>query len=360
MSAYANHSTRPCGSYNPALQAGLQQPGSHHMRQASMPMPTYTHLMQPAGAPCFNETGPLALDRLAPVTLPAPLNADKESSAGDEQSAAEEKGPSEDYMICGIDIKPVLPAALAISTVIGGLCVALVQVPLLTRFTMMPRMVLTAGFAAIYLVTLFCMSHCYFGDPGQIRKTRNVSIGDIEQGLPARAHKSWQYDRPIRRYDHYCKWLGNVIGLLNHREFVVMVGCLVVIAILGIMMDLWLAVLLAEGGLFRSLIVVGLHLGYSVGLLTIAWPILKIHWGLISRNEMAQEWKKNVHHVANNTTLGDNIQVEELDDDEFNYFFDQGAFEYESSLNPFDKGCPMNCWNFWCQPRWPADATGEF
>ena len=31
---------------------------------------------------------------------------------------------------------------------------------------------------------------------------------------------------------------------------------------------------------------------------------------------MAQEWKKNEHYVANNTTLGDNIPVEELDDDE--------------------------------------------
>ena len=31
---------------------------------------------------------------------------------------------------------------------------------------------------------------------------------------------------------------------------------------------------------------------------------------------MAQEWKKNEHYVANNTTLGDKIPVEELDDDE--------------------------------------------
>lgn len=36
----------------------------------------------------------------------------------------------------------------------------------------------------------------------------------------------------------------------------------------------------------------------------------------VARNEMAQEWKKNEHYVANNTTLGDNIPVEELDDDE--------------------------------------------
>ena len=37
---------------------------------------------------------------------------------------------------------------------------------------------------------------------------------------------------------------------------------------------------------------------------------------MAGRNEMAQEWKKNEHYVANSTTLGDNIPVEELDDDE--------------------------------------------
>eukprot|EP00435_Cladocopium_sp_Y103_P001790 s7034_g1.t1 len=41
---------------------------------------------------------------------------------------------------------------------------------------------------------------------------------------------------------------------------------------------------------------------------------------------MAQEWKKNEHYVANNTTIGDNIPVEELDDDEYNEIFDRDAF----------------------------------
>ncbi|CAE7257996.1 cdc48 [Symbiodinium natans] len=52
-----------------------------------------------------------------------------------------------------------------------------------------------------------------------MKKMRNLSLNnngvDLEQGIgpnPRRAHKSWQYGRPIRRYDHYCKWLNNVIG----------------------------------------------------------------------------------------------------------------------------------------------------
>ena len=44
----------------------------------------------------------------------------------------------------------------------------------------------------------------------------------------------------------------NVIGLLNHREFVIMVGGLLVIGVLGIMVDIWLAILIAEKGFFAS------------------------------------------------------------------------------------------------------------
>ena len=147
------------------------------------------------------------------------------------------------------------------------------------------------------------MAYCACADPGQVKKTRNMKIGavggmDIVEGIPRRARKSWQYSRPIRRYDHYCKWLKSVIGLLNHREFVIMVAGLLFIGVLGIMVDIWLAILIAEKGFFKFEIFVALHLGYSVALLAIDWL------GLISRNEMAQEWKKNEHYVANNTSIG--------------------------------------------------------
>ena len=79
-----------------------------------------------------------------------------------------------------------------------------------------------------------------------------------------------------------------------------MVAGLLLIGVLGIMVDIWLAILIAEKSFFKFEIVVALHLGYSVALLAIDGPIFKIHFGLISRNEMAQEWK-NEHYVANNT-----------------------------------------------------------
>ncbi|CAJ1372344.1 unnamed protein product [Effrenium voratum] len=360
----------PYGSYKPAVQVGTQK----HMGFGDGLIPTYPTgmpLMQPATAPYMSEMAPLTNGRLPPTTLLAAASANKstyqESCAeegwlDEDKFGAEDKGPSLDYTFWGIDLKPILPVALALSTVVGAICMMLVQIPILSRFTFMSQAALSAAFSVLYGITLGCMTYCTFADPGQVKKTRNLKPAgvDIEEGMPRRAHKSWQYPRPIRRYDHYCKWLQNVIGLLNHREFVTMLIGLTSIGLLGIVIDLWLAVLIAEKGFMDSEIVVVLHLAYSIALLFIEWPICRIHVGLVSRNETAQEWKKNENYVANNTSLGDKVPVEELDDDEYNELFDKDAFVYDRTRNPFDKGAASNCFNFWCMPRWPADEKGDW
>ena len=227
MSYVADHSGRsrsPYGSYKPAVQVSMQPPTAYRMGEG---MATRTHVMQPATSPCMSEST-LLNGRLPPTTLltstkPANLqNADQESCGeeswlDDDKFGAEDKGPTEDYTFFGVDLKPVLPVALAVSTVIGGLCMLLVQIPMLSRFTTISQVWLSAPFVVVYGIVLGCMAYCAFADPGQIRKTRNTQIGavggmDIEEGMPRRAHKSWQYSRPIRRYDHYCKWLQNVMS----------------------------------------------------------------------------------------------------------------------------------------------------
>ena len=200
------------GSYKPAVLVGMQPPTADRMGEG---MPTYTHLMQPATAPCMNQSA-LLDGRLPPTTLltstkPANLqDADKESCASegwldDDKFGAEDKGPSQDYTYCGVDLKPVLPVALAVSTVLGGLCMLLVQIPMLSRFTALSQVWLSAPFAVVYCIVLGCMAYCAYADPGQVRKTRKMKIDavggmDIEEGMPRRAYKSWRYSRPIRRY----------------------------------------------------------------------------------------------------------------------------------------------------------------
>ena len=62
-------------------------------------------------------------------------------------------------------------------------------------------------------------------------------------------------------------------------------------------------------------------------------------------------------HFVSFATL---CHVHELDDEEFNDLLESGSFVYDASRNPFDQGCLVNCWTFWCQARWTADAKGEF
>ena len=120
---------------------------------------------------------------------------------------------------------------------------------------------------------------------------------------------------------------------------------------LGIIVDIWLAILIAEKG-WEGLLWVWDHCGasFAVALLAIDGPIFKIHFGLISRNEMAQEWKKNEHYVANNTRIGDNVPVEDLEDDKYNELFDRDAFVYDRTRNPFDNGCSPTAWTFGASP----------
>ncbi|CAE7243143.1 unnamed protein product [Symbiodinium microadriaticum] len=234
-----------------------------------------------------------------------------------------------EYVYWGYDLKPAMPPAPGVSA----------EVPLIA---------LEVGLAA---VTVVLMGYCSLADPGQLKKTRNIAL----DGTAHSEHIS--PGNIVGRSDGMtinCKWVNNVIGLLNHREFVLMLVGLCLIGLFGVVLDGYLAFFLAEKGLGEAEIAVALHLAFSVGLLAIEVPIFKIYIGLVSRNELGQEWKNNLNYVANQTSMGDGIPVEALDDEEYNQLFDEKAFIYDKSRNRWDQGCSSNCWNFWCWPRWPA------
>jgi len=207
---------------------------------------------------------------------------------------------------------------------------------------------------------------CALCDAGQLPEAAR------EEGapLPRRAHRAWLYQLPLRRYDHYCRWLRNAVALKNHREFVLMLACLVSVGLLGALLDAALLALrlraslvdepaaapgaatTAQGTALHALAVVG-HLVWSVAVLGKAGMVLQVHTGLISRNELAAEWSEKLYYVTD-----DGLPVEELSDDEFNRRFD--AFVYDASRNDFDRGCMRNCFSFWCVPRWARGQLGEF
>lgn len=251
----------------------------------------------------------------------------------------------------------------------------IVQVPLLGELLDSLHLV-KAFFLTLYTAALGFMVYAAIADPGQVRReedqdpvharlrpsSRGASGGEEtpkEQPMPRRAHKSWLYSRPIRRYDHYCRWLTNCIGLLNHREFFLMCTCLVAIGCCGIFVDLVLVVSTArQGKRWVTAFFLMMHLTYSIILSFLAYPIWRLHVGFVMRNELAHEWKRNDFYVVPDKRRGGFVSVNTLSDDEFNEMFD--AFQYEKSLNRYDKDTCVNCWSFWCTPRWAADQQGDF
>lgn len=296
----------------------------------------------------------------------------------EDQQCAEECDPDE----CGdenraplVDKGPILPILLSSTTIAGAVCMSLLQLPMLsalTRAGLVPFL-----FYVVYLVTLVCMAYASLCDPGQLKRDyrhkeysslrggEKTEADEIEVGaVPKRAHKTWLYRLPIRRYDHYCRWLGNCIGLLNHREFILMCIGLLLISVLGAILDSILLVYLvrhphaypSQGWVTYVLMIV--HLFYSVALGVLAAPILRLHIGFISRNELASEWKRNIFYVIQSSRTGEMVPVNELDDDEFNEEFD--SFQYDRLRNPFDKGFTRNCMLFWCTARCSQSQLGEF
>jgi len=273
---------------------------------------------------------------------------------GPDRCGNESRPPQPENLVCGWDTRPLLPVALGISTVLGMMVVMVLELPLLSRLVSGACSVVAGGmFLVLYGITLGCMAYCAFSDPGQLRRDQQQAAGVLK-----RAYKSWQYKRPVRRYDHYCRWLVNCIGLLNHREFLAMLLGLGSIGVLGIVVDVTLAVSMLSRGFWDTELAIIAHLAYSVALLALASPILRIHVGLVSRNELAAEWKRNEFYIAKSTRRGDGVPANDLSDDEFNALFD--SFVYDQKRNAFDQGWLKNCFTFWCHPRWDPEQMGDF
>jgi len=240
------------------------------------------------------------------------------------------------------------------------------------------------------MITLLCMVYCMLSDPGQISPGQGR--------LPRRAHKAWTHDRPIRRYDHYCRWMMNSVGLLNHREFLIMLLGLVSLCILGACLDVILLALTLtkiivgdeEASALGSLLpcaVVALHLAYATQFGYYANKVLCMHLGFIGRNVLCAEWKEDMFYRVGPqtrldepskrsccdsrpvTTVADlpqeerdavlGLLVEEIDVEDYNRL-DVATFVYDPATNDFDRGLLSNWFAFWCVPRWGRDELGEF
>lgn len=290
-----------------------------------------------------------------------------EDDCDDEECGGEEKGPvktEKSNLLFGLlDTRPLLPPLLAFSTFAGWLCVTFVEVPLfLIRFKGMPFLGAQAVSAALHGTTLSCMVFCIFASPGMVPE------GTDEDDLPERAKKTWNYPRAVLRYDHYCRWLTNSIGLLNHRPFFVMVsglygiGCL--LAVVDLILLTWAAVdgaaayeprrqyNVQDAQVVLPFIPVVLHFAYCLALVKFVGPIFFTHVRLISHGELAKDLVNEAFLVIKGT---DRKVIDWESGDES---IASENKEYGEHLNKWDQGCWSNCLTFWCTSR--SDSLGEF
>jgi len=259
---------------------------------------------------------------------------------------------------CGLSKERQLPMLLIVSTILGAACMAWLQRDLFGKL-LGSKVVYDALLLTLYGVTFGLMTYTALRDPGMISNTMlsRWMSGDVV--LPKRTYKDDNCERPILRYDHYCRWINNWIGLYNHREFIVMAMFLSIVACVGVLADVALLAFCWHTTDWWQKACLLLHCAYSLAFAYYVIPIFRQHIGFVSRNELAQEWKSDTFYIIHHVETGEPIAVSTLEDeDEYNAHFD--SFQYDRTRNPWDKGCSKNCGVFWCTPRWADGQLGEF
>jgi len=345
----SSSSARPNRSLN--AHSGFAQPGFAQGPATGVPAPRTASSAQRMGSGC---------------TDPQEQQCAEEECDPDE-CGDEKRPPLENVDCMGNDKRPYLPLLLFGSTLVGAIFMLTLEFPLI-REELYWGYSIRGFFMVVYAVTLGTMAYCVLSDPGKLpRQDLEAYLqlhgggGEEDVQLPLRCHKMWLFKQPIKRYDHYCRWLTNAIGLLNHREFVVMLIGLATIGVGGCLVDFMLIVCSSnKDHHFFTVVLLILHLTYSIVLSALAGPILRLHAGFVSRNEVANEWKQNNFYIIRDERTGKMIPVNDLDEEAFNQGLDNDLFEYDPSRNPLDKGWAQNCVSFWCVSRWSAHQLGEF
>lgn len=185
----------------------------------------------------------------------------------------------------------------------------------------------------------------------------NPGLANDDMEMPRRAGEHGFYARPVLRLHQYCRWVRNCIGLHNHRSYMVMLAGFVASAASSALVDLLLIVTCGREAWATCILLA--HAVCSTGLLWYSAPLLRLHSSFVSRNELAQEWKRDDFWIVRDEETGAAVSTRDLDVDTWNRHYDADEFEYDPSLNRFDNGWWNNCMVFWLTPR--SDGTlGEF
>eukprot|EP00928_Gymnodinium_smaydae_P014876 TRINITY_DN1545_c0_g3_i1.p2 TRINITY_DN1545_c0_g3~~TRINITY_DN1545_c0_g3_i1.p2 ORF type:complete len:356 (+),score=71.56 TRINITY_DN1545_c0_g3_i1:79-1146(+) len=267
----------------------------------------------------------------------------------------ETKARLEARTICGLDRRPLFPAVLVLS-LLWSILMAEVQGRVVYRLFGEGAWWSTFFFL-LYAVTLAVFGIVSLKNPGVMPKAMQRKIKAGELAMPKRAKKHWLYERPVLRFHQYCRWTTNAIGLRNHREYMVMLYCFACVGIMNTVVDLVHLFMrlddFRESDLGLDLIVV-LHLIYSAYFSWYVIPLVRMHTGFISRNELTSDWLSDKYRVV--------IDAEgrKWNPDEYEGDYEEEDLIYDSTRNPFDHGTSQNLWSFFVTSRACSSQLGDF
>ena len=199
-----------------AVWFGLLQSSYTVLLQCKMSLPPTWRAGRPV--PQIMSDSTLPPTRLLPPSSPTSEQFEEDTTQAFPQSsrgACLNDAEEGEYVCFGKDFKPFLPHTLGLSIVTGAAFMTFAAIPMLCSIQSVAPSPLIAVELGLNAIGLGLMLYCGYSDPGQRKKTRDLELGhsgeDNESGSgPKRSHKSFQYNRRIRRYDHFCKWVNNV------------------------------------------------------------------------------------------------------------------------------------------------------
>jgi len=155
--------------------------------------------------------------------------------------------------------------------------------------------------------------------------------------VPLRSKHCRELDRCVYRYDHYCPFVGNAIGLKNHRFFVLFLSWNVAcISIYFYLLYKWLQRQSTvdqfkniKTNMFELIFLTILPGLVCLALLIFALSQLVNHLYMISRNLTTNEY---------------------INYKKYDYLFQDGIYK-----NVYSGGCYPNCCDFWCKGNTEAE-----
>mmetsp|Transcript_18 Transcript_18/g.50 ORF Transcript_18/g.50 Transcript_18/m.50 type:complete len:358 (-) Transcript_18:47-1120(-) len=288
-----------------------------------------------------------------------------QEGGGEEQEQADSLGESlpvpaaskkyDHPTICGIDKRPFFPTVLIVS-LLWSMGMTWLQ-SLVVSDLFGGTSGVNVFFLFVYTATIGTALHTSLSNPGLMPEEAFRKWQDGRTTLPKRAHKHWLYRRPVLRFHQYCRWVTNCVGLRNHRSYMLMLIGFVTISISDVLIDLLLVPVHLSRGAYGSELLCLVHLLYSAYFAWYATPLLRQHAAFVMRNELTQEWKRDDYYVVYDEH-GNKTHVNDLDTEDYNRLFDE--FQYDPSLNPYDKGWVHNCLVFWTTSRHDEEQAGDF